>query len=277
TLLTGGGFLTHIVGYNINRIDLENVAFISAALVFGNALFVSALVGLVPVLGRLAGLGLAGLGLARLGLGRGRAVPAPPAIPAMAALFLMGTLALAPLVLKSGAAINYFIEWSFAIALGAMLGLAQLAAGRSTRGPAVAAALALLLCGHLWLLPRDTGGALDDRSALAAAIAAADRPTVSDEMVTQLRAGDEVIFESAIFGELAALGAWDPAPMVARIAARDFALFVTIGDESVAIFNRRWPPEIREALRTHYPVRRSLGRYVLHFPNDAAARTAMDR
>ncbi|WP_270937268.1 hypothetical protein, partial [Falsiroseomonas oryzae] len=114
TLLTGGGFLQHLIAYNINRYDhrgfwmlyrfaVESVGPI--ALGFGGALLVLWL--LLPRLRRLPA-----------------ALQGDPAARAAAAALIYTAIStpLLLLVAKSGASVNYFIEWASACAmLGGLL------------------------------------------------------------------------------------------------------------------------------------------------------------
>ena len=51
----------------------------------------------------------------------------------------------------------------------------------------------------------------------------ADRPVISDDMVLIKRAGREVVWEPAIFAELASKGIWDERPFIARVRRGEFA------------------------------------------------------
>ena len=52
---------------------------------------------------------------------------------------------------------------------------------------------------------------------LSAIVRPSDKPVISDEMVLLLQSGQRVMWEPAIFAELASTGAWDEWPFVGQV------------------------------------------------------------
>jgi hypothetical protein len=100
-------------------------------------------------------------------------------------------------------------------------------------------------------------GALALRQQLLQRIASATKPVASDNMTLLMQAGKRVIFEPAIATELAELGMWDEAPLVAMIKARGFAFVVTTGDAHVRAARRT--PAVKAAIEEAYPKVEQLG------------------
>ncbi|HSF95749.1 MAG TPA: hypothetical protein VLA52_12050, partial [Thermohalobaculum sp.] len=91
-------------------------------------------------------------------------------------------------------------------------------------------------------------------------------PVISDDMVMVLQAGKEVVWEAAIFAELAALGVWDQRPFIEMIEAKRFSFFITIGSGDDPVFNRRYSPRVRSAIDAAYPDKQVIAGYTVHFP-----------
>jgi len=106
---------------------------------------------------------------------------------------------------------------------------------------------------------------------LVAMVHDARRPVISDNMVAVKRAGREVVWEPAIFTELASKGLWDERPFVQRIRDGQFAFFVTVGDRGQRVFDSRYTPAMMDAMDAAYPVRRHLAKFTLHLPRSQAA------
>jgi hypothetical protein len=105
---------------------------------------------------------------------------------------------------------------------------------------------------------------------LVAMVHDARRPVISDNMVAVKRAGREVVWEPAIFTELASKGLWDERPFVQRIRDGQFAFFVTVGDRGQRVFDSRYTPAMMDAMDESYPVRRHLAKFTLHLPRAEA-------
>ena len=102
-------------------------------------------------------------------------------------------------------------------------------------------------------------------------IQAAPRPVISDDMVILLRNRKEVLWEPAIFAELASTGHWDERPFIELIRARRFSFFITEGGRGDRIFDSRYTPAVASAMEEAYPTKCWVAGYLIHLPAAAAA------
>jgi hypothetical protein len=270
--LTGGGFHRHIFFYNVNRPDLSRLPWI---------LFVAAAHGIYVVL---AGSVL----IRRLREVRSKYLHQANARTALgadvadtrlliAAAYVLVSMLMLVLIAKSGSNINYFLEWFFA--LGLFTAMAPSEARKSApdkpkrRGNvAVDIPILLAVAAVFTSLPRFDDG-LNTRlsrelAQLSAEVAATQKPVVSDDMVLLIRGGHDVVWEPAIFAELASTGVWDERPFIERIRNHEFAFFITWGDRGDRRFGERYNPAVVEAMDAAYPVRRRIAGKVLHLPRE---------
>lgn len=273
---TGGGFLRHVFFYNINRLDLPRLLWIGQEVAL-HALFFG-----------VAGFGIAQLLRERLPAYRGAGSwrerrerlqnrPEDAAV-LLVLLYLLATVATLGLIAKSGSNLNYFIEWMLVCAIfcGVAVRDAASLATRRAAAPALLVLLAPALLGIQsfvagWATPYAPAMAparLPQLRALGREVHAASRPVISDDMVLLRRSGKEVVWEPAIFAELASKGVWDERPFVARIRAHRFAFFVTVGDRGQRLFDSRYTPAVAEAIYAAYPVRRHVAGYTIHLPSE---------
>ena len=255
--LTDGGFYRHLVLYNLNRADLSRVWWI-AVVAMAQALYV-VLAGLVLVrrLGELRSK-YAGDANVRAAL----AANATDVRLLIAIAYLVISTVMLLLVLKSGSSVNYFLEWFFALGPFAAMAPNEVSKSRPDKPerqgiPAAWFPLGLAIGALMAPLPRSDYGA-DTPYARALAhlskvIAAADKPVISDDMVLLIRSGKDVLWEPAIFAELASTGRWDERPFVRRIRKGEFAFFVTLGDEGQYSFGQRYNPALAQAMDAAYP------------------------
>jgi hypothetical protein len=270
--VTDGGFLRHVVTYNVNRFEALR------------------LLGLVlPILMHLPMLLAIAFGLmaGRDGSGGSARLQDDPRRRALAMLLVYFGLSSAMLLLfgKSGSAINYLLEWVCSAA--ALVGVAVGRAAASLDDPMIAfparrtgvVAMATALAVQPLLLPpplsMEASGALRATvpgvaESLVDTIRTAGRPVISDDMVAVLRAGQEVAWEPAIFAELASLGRWDEAPFVAAIRGGDYAFAVTDGMRGDRLFHSRYNTAVADAMDVAWPRKARLGWLVLHLPADAS-------
>ena len=189
-----------------------------------------------------------------------------------AAYLLISTLMLV-LVAKSGSSINYFLEWFFA--LGLFAAMAPSEAIRGTRGKAerqtilaigIPIALAIEVALHRMRDPTLAGtprAHASWRSCLPRSLQPTNR-SISDDMVLLIRSGREVLWEPAIFAELASTGDWDERPFVQRIRNGEFAFFITSGRRGHQRFDERYNPAVAEAIDAAYPVKEETAGLVIH-------------
>lgn len=181
---------------------------------------------------------------------------------------------------KEGASFNYLMEW-FAVASVAMATLFGWSIEmvrvawpvRAWWRVLAACAVPLLLAAQLVVgaAPKvDAGPASQAKTreldVLTEMVRAAPAPVLSDHMVVLMRAGREVPLESAIFYSLTLTGAWDQRPFVAMLASGAFAFIITDGDDGSNLYESRYTPEMRAAIRVRYPVKRLIGGHVIHSP-----------
>ncbi|WP_293882363.1 glycosyltransferase family 39 protein [Sphingomonas sp.] len=273
TWQTDGGFLHHIVLYNINRIQPGRMlqifpAFGQHGLYFGVAAigiahrfnrrrqYYSGCHGYLSLRQRLRG-----------NLEDGQFVM-------VAGYFLLATLMLVT-VAKSGSNYNYFIEWLSVTTILAGLALRDAAVqawsdGKSApllRTAMIPLAIAIQACllphapNDDWLMSAGRRVELDRLSNM---IRVAQQPVISDEMVMLLRSGKTVLWEPAIFAELGSHGIWDERPFIAKIRHRDFAFFVTVNDRGNSIFDDRYNPKVADAMQAAYPRKQIVAGYTLH-------------
>jgi len=275
---TGGGILRHLILYNINRFDFVSLAIIPAMIEREFLFFAAVAVGLGHVLSRRLA---AYRELPSWNDKRTRLAGSPSdATLLIVLLYFAAKTLMTLLVAKSGANANYLMEWMIvgAVFIGpAVSEAAALAVGSRREVPPswltilVPAALGVPALAMAIAPARGLPVAAErqhrlELDRLSAIVRAAPRPIISDDMVILLRSGKDVLWEPAIFGELASTGAWDERPFVALIRARRFSFFITEGDHGDPQFDSRYTPAVAAALYTAYPRRCRLGGYVIHLP-----------
>ena len=94
----------------------------------------------------------------------------------------------------------------------------------------------------------------------------ASKPVIADDMVVVLQSGKEVVWEPAIFSELAAFNQWDEGPFIQMVQSNDFAFFITEGQKGDRVFDSRYSASVLEAIEGAYPRTEHLAGYIIHFP-----------
>lgn len=283
---TDGGFLTHILAYNINRFMPSS---------FGEILFPQLLIHMVlialSVLGATASwrairrdlAGCNSLALIRTALARN---PAAVAALMLLIFLLLKTIMLLG-ILKSGASFNYMIEWFSAVAVFAGMALAplaaramrQIAADRALSPVFVALALVALPL-QLAFLPvyfADAQAIAQKgmaRARIVERIASSARPVIADDMTLLIRAGRNVEWESAITAELGQLGTYDQRAFARLVRAHCFGLFVIEGKTDRAPFLVRYNPPVADAILSAYPREEKINEFSLRSPVAAPAANA---
>lgn len=265
---TGGGFLRHVFLYNVNRFDLgriDQIAIIGLGHIF---LVTAALIGLAATLPSIR----------RFARSRRDAEPGEAA-DAMLGCYLLLTSIMLLLVLKSGSSANYFIEWFVALAIFAGLA-ARVAVERSfavggtsvSETPATGKLAIAALCAQaLFIDPnqypdRFFSARADGLARLTGMARAAEGPVISDDMVVLMRAGRPVLWEPAIFTELAATGAYDERPFVRMIEQQRFAFFIIYQGRGGNLFSQRYSPAVAAAIDKAYPRRENIAGLTVHYP-----------
>lgn len=280
-LLTDGGFLRHVVGHNVNRVDLSLLtgillpqmamhgAILALAGVGGAALWSP----LRALLGAAGGVAAARQAMAR----DSRAI----AIAMLLIFVVLKTIMLLGMM-KSGSGYNYMIEWLSGVVVLAGAGLAPFvrrALGEVERaGPSLLSGLLLFLALPLQLVALHMGlpdhGVLPalemERRPIVRSIAASARPVIADDMTFPIRAGQNVRYESAITAELGAKGVYDQAGFARLVQARCFGFFVIEGKLGESPARQRYNPVVADAIAIAYPRERVVGKYRLHYPTSPA-------
>jgi hypothetical protein len=281
TLATDGGFIRHVFLYNVNRFDAAQLRQVPGQSMYHAVFLIAAAVGVSICWWSL------------ITSHRKRTVAAalepqlsssPVRVTLIACtIYLLIASAMLVLVGKVGANINYLVEWFAVLSTFAGAGcVSALAlvddefAGTRFRAAKVvfAGVLPLALAAQAMLLWPPQKGMIekpvDDAEALfmVEMVRHADRPVISDDMVSIIKGGKEVVWESAIFAELQSTGVYDERPFVQMIKDRRFAFFATPTDRTY--FHTRYTPAVSKAIEQGYPIKRDLGPFVLHLPRDAA-------
>ncbi len=260
--VTDGGFLLNVLGYNINRFALINLLGVAMpeATSFGAAMVM--LVAAAVIARRLL--------VALRAAGGIRALD--PAMACRALMLLEFFLACLMLFtcLKSGGSYNYLLEFlcSGCVLIGVLMVDLWRAggAGRWRLGLVVVVLAYGMMLSPWRALPPDVAAqVMIAQAPLLARIAAADRPVASENMTLLKRAGKPVIFEPAIVTELAALGRWDEAPLLAMIRDGGFAFMVTTDPRQGGTSRRS--PAVDAAMREVFPrVEQVSDRLWIHLP-----------
>lgn len=273
---TNDGFLRHILLYNINRIDFDQLIYVLSMAGTHAIYLIIAVIGVVyRIRRRLPDYrNLVGIGDLRQRL---IAAPLDACFFMIVLYFLFATL-MTIAIMKSGSSINYFIEWGSVIALFAGVSLTDAVKMAMRNMPSempkrLSLQVPLGIAIQAFLLPNVPDYQYQMQSArvhelneLVRLIQAARRPVISDDMVILLRANRRVQWEPAIFAELASKGAWNELPFIAKIRDHQFAFFITVGDRGDRLFDSRYNPAVIEAMESSYPFKQRIAGYTVHFP-----------
>jgi hypothetical protein len=265
--VTAGGFLRHIITYNINTW--------SFALLLTRLRFQVSYAVLLP----LAVIGLAVLWLRRRDETLPRGVEASRytlVLPIITVWLLLSLIMMVATVGKNGSDVNYFIEpmCVCAVAVGLLIGFCWQAVAGSPGRRDMALRLGLIfatvaLVGAM-AKRRPVCYAVQDPGLIAIQqnlvqeIAKQNRPVLSEDMVLSLRAGKEVPIEMAIFHELAIKGQWDQHRLTDLIDSHAFAFLVTTPDKTYTPL--RYTPEVMAAIERAYPRVETRGPYAVRYP-----------
>ncbi len=264
--LTQGGFLRHILLYNINRFSLADAA--------GHAM---ELLKAYPIFAALAAGGWVCGAVAlsrRTRLAGWRALLAQDSQACTLLLLLIYAVTCTPTLLlagKSGAAINYFLEYLClgCVWVGWLGGAAWASPTRLALG--VPVLLALQTCpvpgaiGDLRAAQLTASRDQQDQ-ALLARLRDVPGPLLSDDMVLTLRAGRSVDLEPAILAQLAQEGVWPERRLLDLLAGHRFGAVITAAGPGDPTFDSRYLPATRAAMLAAYPHVEKFGDYQLRLP-----------
>jgi hypothetical protein len=179
---------------------------------------------------------------------------------------------------KWGAGSNYFIEWMCisAVPTGMVASLAWDRAATRSKAPRFAGLvgilLSLALAEHAHHRPLVEFLSVDDpneialRSHLVNLIRENPKPSLSEDMVLLLRAGQPVPIEPAIFADLTATGIWDQRPFLKLIEDHTFGLIILKYPEGQDEGEGRFTSEMANAIQNNYPMIEHLGNYIVRRP-----------
>lgn len=274
TWSTHGGFLRHIVLYNINR--------------FSFVLLAHELLEVVPQLGFVA-LALVSIVIGwkqlreqrtwKNAVSLRRDLASDEAVRLMALLTLYFALSTCTLVTlgKSGAGLNYFVEWMgiLSVLIGTLVAtvVGHQVVKPGSASPVLAVAVLLILMMQVLRSPAswDFGFADVSRSQqlreLVTKVSSAPGPVLSDDMILLMKAGKQVPWEPAIFGELARTGQWDERKIINLISDHYFDFVITNGHDNL------YTPAVATAIATAYPRTEEYAGHTVHFSVEGASGT----
>jgi hypothetical protein len=265
--LTAGGFLRHIITYNINTWTF--------ALLIDHLRFQAS----YAVLLALTVIGLAVLWLRRSDEPPPRGAEASRyniVLPIITVWLLFSLIAMVATLGKTGSNVNYFIEPMSvcAVVVGLLIGLCWQAVvgapGRREMALRLGLIFATVALVGVMAKRRPVCYAVNDSALIAIQenlvqeIAKQDRPVLSEDMVLTMRAGREVPIEMSIFRELAVTGQWDQRRILDLINAHAFAFMVTTPDKIYT--PQRYTPEVMAAIERAYPRVEMRGPYAVRYP-----------
>ena len=268
--LTAGGFLRHILSYNLNQVDFT--AALQQAEKWLAAYGLLAMATLIAVVVAWTQSGSCAL-LTRM-RGDERA-----SIIAFLTLYLLLTTIMLVSAGKIGAARNYFIEWMccWCLWIGFLSGFCLDRINRGSDGGQriVPILLPLLLVIQCWLIPGaivklQQGQLSSSRRLIYASllhrVETLTGPLLSDDMVLVIESGREVGLEPGILSALAQTGLWDEQRLVDMLNGHAFAAIVTAYDPGDPTFDARYLPRTQAAMLAQYPVVERFGDYRLRLP-----------
>ena len=261
--LTAGGFLRHIIWYNVNT---WSFALLRERLQ-SHALYAVLLAVAV------AGLGLSWPRRGAITRREDSEEKEYTGVVPTLGLWLLLSLVMLPTVGKTGSSVNYFIELMCvcAVATGMLVGLcwealtnANDAAFRIGLLCVAIALLAMLAKRRHYCADYFDPGLIAIQENLVRELAREPKPVMSEDMILLLRAGKEVPIEPAIFRELAMNGQWDQRRYLDLIDNHAFAFMITKPDKILT--PERYTPEMLAATARAYPRVEVRGPYLVHYP-----------
>jgi hypothetical protein len=280
SLHTDGGFLRHIVSYNVNRFSAHRAYWSVVSLLRNNASFVWLVSAATLVVTLLVAAELRTSELKHM-TAYLRSNGFAWGLVTLFAYFVVSTPTLAALG-KSGAGPNYAIEWLCAGSL--LVGLAFAATihvalraenfNSAILAPIVISLIAVALTVHISPFHGPDEAKLHDveqqqqLAQLTGWIRAAPKPVLSEDMVLLMSAGKQVPLEPSIFAELSATGQWDEKLELNLIKTGAFDFIVTEGDRNSNQFRARYTTAVAKAIDLAYPKQKDFAGYVIHLPND---------
>ena len=286
-IATHGGFVRHVFLYNVNRFDAVGAIKMFKWVGRHHAFFAgAALVGVIFCLAPVVATVRKAPGI---GAARERLASDPAQLQALMALAYLATAqAMVLLAGKSGSNFNYMIEWLLVVSLFAGVSVQKAASAafppRDAAPPARpnwlaigVVPLAIAWQANIMKLPEldirvKTPQQRAEYVQLSAMVRTARQPIIADDMVLLVQNGKEVVWEPAIFAELATLGRYDERRIVRMIRNGAFAFLVTDHDRGYYLYDLRYNPAVADAIDAAYPRKITLAGHVVHLPAELAQR-----
>lgn len=279
TWATDGGFVRHLISYNLNRFDIRVVywnlrlprqefgilfaSIISITIFWGRKLHGCPPRSWIPV-------------------AHGTLIdPGSRAMVIMPLYLFTSSLTLLTIG-KSGATLNYFIEWmcTWSVLTGLIIATEVGRTGSAVfRGvpfrvgasiPGFLAVLGLLFQAYYISDPRTDRfrdqEQIADLFRLNERVRAAPGPVLSEDMVFLVRGGKEVPWEPSIFAELGSLGRWDETLITDMIHDRRFSFVVTVASPGRGFHPARFNPAVQRAIEAAYPRIEEIAGYLVRSP-----------
>jgi hypothetical protein len=278
SIATHGEFTHHIFAYNINRFSLSRLRDV-VHIVHQHIIYLLA--------------GAIGLGLCVWQLIREAQSETPTYLRkrlstdveavrlCIAIAYVVAATCMLILVGKSGAGINYYVEWFLAGSVfvgagvrNAAYPLLHQAVGKASVAVSFAFILIpLLVAAGAFITPHvkkvDHVKTAEDQAQLTTLIRQikeSGRPVISDNMVILREAGKEVEFEPSIVAELTSTKVYDERPLLRMIHNKAFAFFVTDGERGERNFDSRYSPAVAAAIYQDYPRVQKMAGLIVHLP-----------
>ena len=257
TVFTHGGFIQHVVTYNLNPFSLQKLYrnFMDFQLLRTYQIYMFLALGAAGVLGL------------RFLSKNPRVAPVGHVVIFL--YFLLTTASLVSLG-KSGAASNYLIPWvgSWALLIGLIVAEALEWADRGGRPLILIVLLSALVVQAIRSPKLDQVGHLADpayrRDYMQAIslVSKTAKPVFSEDMVLLMQAGKNIPWEPAIITELTRTGVFDEHKVIGMIDEHDFA-YIVLDQNSVEY---RFSPAVKAAILKEYRLERVLARMSVLVP-----------
>jgi hypothetical protein len=286
-VLTSGGFLAHLIRYNLNRFTLGSLPFFLSILRYHVVILSLSAIWLITT----AGMKLKNYVQLKNSASVCPSMEKSNTYVRFVFTYLIVTALSSAMIFKSGSNVNYLAEWMFAVS--AVAGIMMYDGTRyllefsrnftlRRRSPAVwpdlarcsfvAATFALMAFQAGSTSPqRFLFAGKDDRwqreySSLQARVSQAARPLISDDMVLILKAKKQVYLEPAIISELSSLGRFDEAPILKLLDQHYFEYVVTERRLGTDVLNARYSAAMRHSIADNYPTTSYSADYAIHSP-----------
>ena len=248
--LTRGGFYLNLVTYNANRWSYPQV--MGALIEFSLNGFILVLIAIMFFI------------LERL--------DSPTRTWPLALPYTLGAILITLLVGKTGASEGGMLELSAAFCLASGAAIAWI------KNDWVKAALLVLLAVQVGSLNHWTASeyqvkfdekfdAQPDIAQLASIVSQSSQPVLVDEFIGLLPLeGKRIYYQPFEFSQLTQAGLWNPAPLIASLAAHQFSALLIYFPSDVQVTQSRWPAAVYAACWNNYDNTANLASTLVLFP-----------